>query len=124
MNWLSELSTVYDRVIKNKKINDKPLPLYHIKNNALLVITIDGKGKFRSAKLLGKAERSDWQTCMPCTEKSAARTSGVEAYPFCDKLEYVAGDYAEYVMGKDLEEKHDKYLTLLGSWVQSDYSNP
>jgi CRISPR-associated protein Csd1 len=124
MSWLSELSTVYDRVIKNKKINDKPLPLYHIKNNAPLVITLDGKGKFRSAKLLGKTEKSDWQTCMPCTEKSAARTSGVEAYPFCDKLEYVAGDYAEYVAGKDLEEKHDKYLTLLGSWAQSDYSNP
>jgi CRISPR-associated protein Csd1 len=123
MGWLSELSTVYDRVIKNKKIYDKPLPLYHIKNNAPLVITLNGEGKFRSAALLGKAERNDWQTCMPCTEKSAARTSGVEAYPFCDKLEYVAGDYAEYAEGKSLEEKHEKYLSLLGNWAQSEYSN-
>ena len=124
MGWLSELSTVYDRVMKNNKIENKPLPLYHITNNAPLVITLNGEGKFISAKLLGKAERDDWQTCMPCTEKSSARTSGVEAYPFCDKLEYVAGDYAEYAEGKNLEEKHDKYLSLLENWAQSEYSDP
>ncbi|GHV85919.1 hypothetical protein AGMMS50230_15270 [Spirochaetia bacterium] len=82
MGWLSELSTVYDRALQNKRLDEKPLPLYHIKNNAPLVITLDGEGKFRSAKLLGNDERTGWQTCMPCTEKSAARTSGVEAYPF------------------------------------------
>jgi len=123
MGWLSELSTVYDRVLANDKIYSKPLPLYHIKNNAPLVITLNGEGKFLSAKLLGKSERDDWQTCMPCTEKSAARTSGAEAYPLCDKLEYVAGDYAEYTEGKNLKEKHEKYLSLLESWAQSKYSN-
>ncbi|MDR1748862.1 MAG: type I-C CRISPR-associated protein Cas8c/Csd1, partial [Spirochaetaceae bacterium] len=123
MGWLTELSTVYDRVAENKKIEKKPLPLYHITNNAPLVITLDGEGNFISAKLLGKAERDDWQTCMPCTEKSAARTSGVEAYPFCDKLEYVAGDYANYAEGKNLKTKHDEYNTLLSNWAQSESSN-
>jgi CRISPR-associated protein Csd1 len=60
---------------------------------------------------------------MPCTEKSAARTNGVEAYPFCDKLEYVAGDYAEYAKGKDLPTKHAEYLALLEQWARSEYSN-
>ena len=123
MGWLSELSMVYDRVDANKKIDRKPLPLYHIANNAPLVITLNGDGKFIAAKLLGKAEKSDWQTCMPCTEESAARTSGVEAYPFCDKLEYVAGDYAKYVQGKNLEKKYDDYLSLLKNWAESEYSN-
>ena len=123
MGWISELNAVYDGIEKNKKIEKKPLPLFHITNNATLEISLDGEGKFRSARLLGKAERDDWQTCMPCTEKSAARTSGVEAYPFCDKLEYVAGDYIKYAEGKNLEKKHDEYLSLLGEWVQSDYSN-
>jgi CRISPR-associated protein Csd1 len=123
MGWLSELNTVYDRVMANKEIGIKPLPLYHIKNNATLEITLNGDGKFRSARLLGKAERDDWQTCMPCTEKSAARTSGAEAYPFCDKLEYVAGDYVKYSEGKNLKEKHDKYLSLLQAWAESEYSN-
>jgi CRISPR-associated protein Csd1 len=123
MGWLSELNIVYDRIQENDKIEDKPLPLYHIKNNAPLVITLDGKGNFRSAKLLGNDEKSNWQTCMPCTEKSAARTSGVEPYPFCDKIEYVAGDYAEYADGKNLKEKHNEYMTLLEKWAQSEYSN-
>ncbi|GHV85916.1 hypothetical protein AGMMS50230_15240 [Spirochaetia bacterium] len=123
MGWLSELSTVYDRALQNKRLDEKPLPLYHIKNNAPLVITLDGEGKFRSAKLLGNDERTGWQTCMPCTEKSAARTSGVEAYPFCDKLEYAAGDYAEYADGKNLEDKHAAYLSVLEGWVKSEYSN-
>ena len=123
MGWLSELSTVYDRILENKKIENKPLPMFHIKNNAPLVITLDGEGIFCSAKLLGKSERDDWQTCMPCTEKSAARTSGPEAYPFCDKLEYVARDYAEHAEGKSLKEKHDKYFSLLENWAQSKYSN-
>jgi CRISPR-associated protein Csd1 len=123
MGWLSELSAVYDRVMRGNKIEEKPLPLYHIANNAPLVVTLDGEGKFRSAKLLGKDEKADWQTCMPCTEKSAARTSGVESYPFCDKLEYVAGDYARYADGKKLSEKHAEYISLLENWAQSEYSN-
>jgi CRISPR-associated protein Csd1 len=122
MGWLSELSAVYDRIMKNKKVYDKPLPLYHIKNNAPLVITLDGAGKFRAAKLLGDDERADWQTCMPCTEKSAARTRRPEAYPFCDKLEYVAGDYADYAEGRDLKVKYKEYLSLLERWASSEFS--
>ena len=125
MGWISELNTVYDLVTKNKKIDNKPLPLYHITNNALLEITLDREGNFRSAKLLGKAERDDWQTCMPCTEKSAVRSSTTIApYPFCDKFEYVAGDYAKYAAGgKNLKEKHEQYCSLLESWARSNYSN-
>jgi len=123
MGWISELNKVYDHIAGNDKIGNKPLPLYHITNNAPLEITLNGKGEFQSARLLGKAERDDWQTCMPCTEKSAARTSGVEAYPFCDKLEYVAGDYAKYGEGKNLEEKHNEYVSLLEEWAQSKHSN-
>ena len=123
MGWLSELNNVYDRIIENEKIEKKPLPLYHITNNAPLEITLNEKGEFRSARLLGKAERDNWQTCMPCTEKSAARTSGVEAYPLCDKLEYVAGDYIDYADGKNLGKKHSEYISILEGWAQSEYSN-
>ena len=123
MGWISELNNVYDHIVGNDKIENKPLPLYHITNNAPLEITLNGEGEFCSARLLGKAERDDWQTCMPCTEKSAARTSGVEAYPLCDKLEYVAGDYAEYAEGKNLKEKYNEYLSLLEGWAKSEYSN-
>jgi CRISPR-associated protein Csd1 len=118
MGWLTELNTVYDAAVQGPSKENKPLPLYHIENNAPLTIILDGQGKFQGARMLGKNE--NWQTCMPCTEKSTARTSGAEAYPFCDKLEYVAGDYTS---GKDLKEKHSKYLSLLGDWAASKYSN-
>jgi len=121
MGWLSELATVYDLIIKNKKIETKPLPLFHIANNAPLVITLNCEGKFLSSKM---AERDDWQTCMPCTEKSAARAGETVApYPLCDKLEYVAGDYNECCDGKKLEEKFTAYLQILGNWAESEFSN-
>jgi CRISPR-associated protein Csd1 len=125
MGWLTELSTVYDAVIKGPSKNNKPLPLYHIENNAPLTVILDGRGKFRDAQLLGKSkeEKADWQTCMPCTETSASRTSGVDAYPLCDKLEYVAGDYETYISGKKLREKYSAYLSLLKDWAASEYSD-
>jgi CRISPR-associated protein Csd1 len=120
MGWMTELSTVYDAVMQNSEKDDKPLPLYHIENNAPLIITIDGKGNFRSARLLSKKENQ--QTIMPCTEDSAARTGNTDPYPFCDKLEYVALDFGNYVKGKKLEEKHTKYLDLLRDWAESKYA--
>ncbi|GHV08738.1 hypothetical protein AGMMS50229_17630 [Campylobacterota bacterium] len=58
---------------------------------------------------------------MPCTEKSAARAGDtVSPYPFCDKLEYVAGDYKKYCSGKKLEKKHSAFMKLLEEWAQSD----
>jgi CRISPR-associated protein Csd1 len=125
MGWLTELSTVYDAVIEGPSRDDKPLPLYHIENNAPLTLIIDDKGKFQDAKLLGKnkEERADWQTCMPCTETSASRTSGFDAYPLCDKLEYVAGDYEKYATGKKLKEKNSAYLSLLKDWAESEYAD-
>jgi CRISPR-associated protein Csd1 len=124
MGWLSELNTVYDRVMANKRVGKKPLPLYHITNNAPLEITLNGDGKFRSARLLGNADRDDLQTCMPCTEKSAARAGDTVApYPFCDKLEYVAGDYGEHCTGKKLKEKYSAFSKCLEDWAKSEYSN-
>ncbi|MDR0641987.1 MAG: type I-C CRISPR-associated protein Cas8c/Csd1 [Treponema sp.] len=125
MGWLTELNAVYDAVINGPSKDDKPLPLYHIENNAPLTVILDKDGKFQDAKLLGenKEEKEDWQTCMPCTETSASRTSGVDAYPLCDKLEYVAGDYEKYATGKKLKEKKLAYLSLLKGWAESEYSD-
>jgi CRISPR-associated protein Csd1 len=133
MGWLTELSTVYDAVIKGPSKDNNPLPLYHIENNASLTVILDDQGKFQGATLLGKnkEDRSDWQTCMPCTETSASRTSGVDAYPLCDKLEYAAGDYEKYVpeekltekLKEQLEKKKSAYMSLLENWALSEYSD-
>jgi len=110
MSWISELSKVYDNTI-GWKSDDKPTPMYHITNNASVTITISGEGNFIKAELIDKKDR-DRITLMPCTESGMSRTSGIEAYPLCDKLEYIATN----------PEKHEKYLNLLKSWSESDFA--
>ena len=111
MNWITELEKVYDKTIE-KKSNDKPFPIYHITNNASLTITLDKIGNFVTADLIDKKDR-DRITCMPCTESCSSRSSGADAYPLFDKLEYVSGD----------GEKFEKYINLLSSWANSSNSN-
>lgn len=109
MSWLSELAKVYDNVVNN---DDKPLPIYHWANNASVTIVLDGDGNFIKAALIDKKD-SDRITVMPSTESCSNRTSGADAYPLCDKWEYVAENSV----------KNELYKTLLKSWAESEFSN-
>lgn len=111
MSWLTELEKVYDNTI-DKKTDDKPAPVYHISNNASVTVVLDGKGNFIKAELID-AKSKDRVTAMPCTDSCASRSSGADAYPLCDKWEYVCGD----------TEKHGMYMNLLKSWACSAFAN-
>jgi len=111
MSWLTELEKVYDNTI-DKKSEDKPAPIYHISNNASVTVVLDAKGNFIKAERID-AKSKERVTIMPCTDSCASRSSGADAYPLCDKWEYVCGD----------PEKHGMYLNLLKSWAQSEYAN-
>ncbi|AEE17591.1 type I-C CRISPR-associated protein Cas8c/Csd1 [Treponema brennaborense] len=125
MSWITELRDVYDAVAGGGSSADsKPLPLYHIQNNAQITVVLDGEGNFRAAKLIDPKDRKERATCMPCTEKSAARTASIAPYPLCDKFEYVAGDYGRYSDGKNLSEKNGEFLTQLEGWCRSPFSDP
>jgi CRISPR-associated protein Csd1 len=124
MGWMTELSTVYDLLVQKDSPGSRPLPLYHIENNAPLTIVLDGAGNFKTAKLLLKSDKKYFATCMPCTEKSMARAGDTVApYPLCDKLEYIAGDYEKYCSGKKLKEKYKAYTAQLEQWTNSKHSN-
>ncbi len=110
MSWITELAKVYDNTIGWKN-DDKPTPMFHTTNNASVTITLDGNGKFIKATVVEKKGNAQI-TVMPCTESCAARTSGSDAYPLCDKFEYVAEE----------GEKHTRYLNLLKSWAESKYA--
>lgn len=60
---------------------------------------------------------------MPCTEESAARTSGMSAYPLDDKLQYLAPDYSERTYpeekGKIPTCGYELYIGQLRRWVES-----
>lgn len=123
MNWIAELSDLYE---KNQAIagileDDKPLlPLYHTTVAAQISVTIDEGGNFLRAETVSDGDKL---TIIPVTEKSASRTAGVEPHPLCDNLKYLAGDYADYVTKKDCSKNHSLYMEQLESWADSPYSH-
>jgi len=111
MNWIQSLYETYENcqnmigVVGNE--NEVPLlPICHTTQKAQIEITLDAKGNFRRARVLDKEEA---RTIIPCTEKSAGRTSGEAAHPLCDKLQYVAGDYEDYLPD---ENEWDLWLAI------------
>lgn len=126
MAWLKTLADTYDvhcelaGVIKN----DQPvlLPISHSTFNAQIEVTIDEDGNFISAKKLEKG--SDIVTIIPVTEDSAARSSGIAPHPLCDKLCYLAGDYAAYTGDKKKEGCYEAYMEQLDDWARSEYAHP
>lgn len=126
MNWIGELYDLYD---KNERFAGKMepgqpvlLPLYHTTVAAQLTVTIDEKGNFLYAETVPEEEKS---TIIPVTDKSSSRAGKVKApHPLCDKLEYLAGDYLEYVSDEDCCGKHELYREQLKKWVESPDSHP
>lgn len=126
MAWLKTLADTYDvyselaGVIKN----DQPvlLPLSHSTFNAQIEVTLDEEGNFLGSKKLDKGP--DVVTIIPVTEDSAARSSGIAPHPLCDKLCYVAGDYALYTGDQKKKEYYESYMEQLQDWAESEDTHP
>ncbi|HEY5586093.1 MAG TPA: type I-C CRISPR-associated protein Cas8c/Csd1 [Ruminiclostridium sp.] len=110
-----------DEVGKQRTDGRTPLlPIAHSTQNAQLEVVIDGNGIFKRARVLGKDEEV---TIIPVTEDSASRSSGIAPHPLCDKLQYVAGDFSDFVDKKNGQEYYLKYLKQLEDWCSSAYGN-
>lgn len=93
--------------------NESPLcPIGHKLAALNIVITINEKGEFKSARSVSKDEG---KVIIPVTEESMGRTSGLAAHPLCDQIGYVASYN---------EDKHQLYTELLEQWAKSDYTSP
>jgi len=123
MNWIQSLYETYENcqhmigVIEEDKEGKEQVPLLpicHTTQKAQIEITLDAKGNFRRARIVGKDEA---RTIIPCTEKSAGRTSGEAAHPLCDKLQYLAADYKKF--GGEKDHYFESYLELLSDWIKS-----
>lgn len=106
MSWITELAKVYDNTIDQ---DDRPIPIFHTANNASITVILDGNGQFIGAEKIDK-NSPDRVTVMPCTETSASRTSGADAYPLCDKWEYVFGN------------NYNLYKDILQAWAESRFA--
>lgn len=121
MSWLNDLYLTYESCKSEAGIvrEDKPLllPIAHLTQNAQLEVVLDGAGNFRRAY---RVDKKDAVTVIPATEDSGSRSgSAVFPHPLADKLEYIAGDYGDFVPGEK-KEKFEKYMAQLKEWVESE----
>jgi CRISPR-associated protein Csd1 len=123
MNWIQSLYETYENcqnmigVIEEDKDGKEQVPLLpicHTTQKAQIEITLDANGNFRRARVVGKDEA---RTIIPCTEKSAGRTSGEAAHPLCDKLQYLAADYKKF--GGEKDHYFESYMELLSDWASN-----
>ncbi len=126
MAWLKTLADTYDvySELAGGIKNDQPvlLPLSHSTFNAQIEVTLDEEGNFIGSKKLDKGP--DVVTIIPVTEDSAARSSGIAPHPLCDKLCYVAGDFALYTGDQKKKEYYESYMEQLQDWAESEDSHP
>ena len=124
MSWVHKLYETYENcqsmigmVSSGKEV--PLLPICHTTNKAQIEIVIDHQGNFKRARIVPK---DDARTIIPCTESSGGRTSGESPHPLCDKLQYVAKDYAEY--GGTKNSYFANYESELEKWCMSQYKHP
>jgi CRISPR-associated protein Csd1 len=120
MSWIQKLYETYENcqsmigmVSSGKEV--PLLPICHTTNKAQIEIVIDHQGNFKRARIVPK---DDARTIIPCTESSGGRTSGEAPHPLCDKLQYVAKDYAEY--GGNKASYFSNYESELEKWCVSE----
>ncbi len=124
MSWLQSLFDTYVTCYGHEPDGSARLmPIAHTTQQAHVEIVLDGQGNFRRAEILEKERRT---TQIPCTEASGGRSgSKPTSHPLCDKLQYVAADFAafggEVTSGflKAPGEPHRLYLDILSDWSAS-----
>lgn len=124
MSWLNELYRTYEACRSEagmiKENQPLLLPIAHLTQNAQLEIILDGTGHFRRAC---RVPKEDAVTVIPATEDSGSRSGkAIFPHPLADKLEYIAGDYGDFV--KAGPEKYETYMAQLDRWSSSPYSLP
>jgi CRISPR-associated protein Csd1 len=124
MSWMQKLYETYNNCerqigVETEENNMPLLPICHTTQKAQIEIVIDEDGKFGRANVV---QKSDDRTIIPCTEKSAGRTSGEAPHPLCDKLQYVAMDYSRF--GGDKKSYFASYIAQLEEWCNSQFSHP
>lgn len=125
MSWLNDLYLTYEACKSEAGVvkAEQPLllPIAHLTQNAQLEVVLDEKGNFCRAY---RVDKKDAVTVVPVTEDSGSRSGkAIFPHPLADKLEYIAGDYGDFVNGEE-SDKYTSYIEQLGNWVMSSHSIP
>lgn len=126
MSWINKLYETYLNCESEvgKIVGTAPvlLPLEHTTQQAQIEIVLDGEGNWLPgrARVLSKEEST---TTIPCTEDSAGRTSKPVPHPLFDKLQYIAGDYRDFVTLKKKDTSYEEYIQQLEGWCSSPFAH-
>ena len=129
MSWVQKLYETYESCEGHEPEGSQALmPIAHTTQQAHVDIVLDGKGNFRRASVLDKSAST---TLIPCTEASGGRAGSKPVnHPLCDKLQYVAADYAKFGgevtsgFAREPNKPHRAYLASLSSWATSTNGHP
>jgi len=121
MGFWQNLVDSYDKNAEALK-SIYPLSTTSISNNAdiIAVIVIDGDGNFIKSEKFEKVKKDKAgkyvappeQICIPVTEDSLGRSSGISPHPVFDQYEYLKGDGKKYGM----------YIEKLKSFAESTFA--
>lgn len=122
MGWIQELYETYENSKELVGLVDETgnvlLPIGHSTQNAQVEVAINLDGEFQEA---GKIEdKGRAVTIIPVTEDSGTRSSGIAPHPLCDKLCYVAGDFADHSNKKKAAEYYEAYIQQLARWCETE----
>jgi CRISPR-associated protein Csd1 len=125
MSWLQKLYETYEQCAGHEPDGaEKLMPISHTVQLAQIEIVIDGTGKFVRARVL---EKSESNTLIPCTEGSGGRAGSKPVnHPLCDKLQYLAQDFAKVGTvtsgyANDTKAPYNDYVASLKAWRDSAY---
>ncbi len=121
MGFWQNFTNSYDKNADALRLS-YPLSATSISNNSniIAVITIDGNGEFIKAEKIEQAKQDKTgkdvvpsvQICIPVTEKSMGRSSGIAPHPVFDQYEYLKGS------GK----KYKDYIEQMKDFSQSEFA--
>ena len=125
MSWLSRLYHTYEQVKNNAdaQLHYALMPYYHVKQNVQIIVKINDKGDFVSARLArdGNGKLKSLFVTVPATNDSASRAGKYpSAHPLSDKIQYLAKSYQQVYENHDF---HAEYIGLLKNWAESNSSH-
>ena len=124
-SWAGKLCETFDNLVALDQTNeDTPIGMLypgHVLKQAQYELTLDGDGQLVPGSIR-QISAEEANTIIPCSMTSQFRTSKKDPHLLFDFLEYLAGDYSDYI--QDSGFSHKLYMDQLKKWCSSEASHP
>lgn len=123
-SWAAKLCETYDNLVQADLECEEELGILYpglINKDAQFEVTLDGDGNLvpDGIRIVPEEEA---KTVIPCSLTSQFRTMQKDPHLLFDFLEYLAGDYGNYI--EDSGNSHAQYIEQLLKWIRSEARHP